>query len=374
MADADTQRNWIEDIEEGKTFPYRQIWWVIATDTIAASKVQAKRRGTSIKPTVEKLTESLYENGALPEDLARLIRLVTHPRHLDQASISAIVRNLYPATRVTNDAALEVIGSLGHGMLKPSLTVQSHLLRWLIMVYHVLEEPETLSRAYSLLFNLLDTAAIRPQLCHLLALITRRKHVRPYRIQAVLELSRQTGGEPTLTGLLRVFKNYYPEIIVGTAVKGRAAAFKHPDTSWRERLDEIQEDHRSRMQSEETGTRNGFRVKHLLGKQMAGNKSKLPGVHTLRAQEDSVTLEEIDSVDTFVRNIEKIELPSQIVAVFGDPLLQKLMLLRPRHDASTRVGNWIQGCIADVRTGDADASVLLDVIEVLQDYVSANKV
>lgn len=115
----------------------------------------------------------------------RLISLVTQPRYLDQASLAAIIRNLYPATRVPSDAVLEVIGCLGHGQLKPSLTVQSHLLRWLVMVYHVLEEPEALSRAYAVLFNLLDTAAIRPQLCHVLALITRRKHVRPYRIQAV---------------------------------------------------------------------------------------------------------------------------------------------------------------------------------------------
>jgi centromere protein I len=41
-----------------------------------------------------------------------------------------------------------------------------------------------------------------------------------------LNLSRQTGGDPNLTGLLRVFKNYYPEIIVGDITKGRAASFK----------------------------------------------------------------------------------------------------------------------------------------------------
>lgn len=41
-----------------------------------------------------------------------------------------------------------------------------------------------------------------------------------------LALSRQTGSEPALTGLLRVFKNYYPEIIVGEVTRGRAAAFK----------------------------------------------------------------------------------------------------------------------------------------------------
>jgi hypothetical protein len=41
-----------------------------------------------------------------------------------------------------------------------------------------------------------------------------------------LALSRQTGSDPALTGLLRVFKNYYPEIIVGDVTRGRAAAFK----------------------------------------------------------------------------------------------------------------------------------------------------
>jgi centromere protein I len=89
---------------------------------------------------------------------------------------------------------------------------------------------------------------------------------------------------------LRVFKNYYPEIIVGTAIRGRAAAFKHPDTSWRERLDEIQEEHRSRSRLEAAKPRDGFRVNHLTGKQMKGQKSMLPGVHTLHAQEVSLVL------------------------------------------------------------------------------------
>ena len=41
-----------------------------------------------------------------------------------------------------------------------------------------------------------------------------------------LGLSRQTGKDPALVGLLRVFKDYYPEIIVGDAVRGKASAFK----------------------------------------------------------------------------------------------------------------------------------------------------
>jgi centromere protein I len=41
-----------------------------------------------------------------------------------------------------------------------------------------------------------------------------------------LALSRQTGHDSALIGLLRVYKDYYPEIIVGNAVRGKAAVFK----------------------------------------------------------------------------------------------------------------------------------------------------
>jgi centromere protein I len=78
-------------------------------------------------------------------------------------------------------------------------------------------------------------------LCHLLSLITRRKHVKPFRIQQLsvnhlnsspctppcansarsLELSRGLGNEPALQGLLRVYKDYYPDIILGSASMSR---------------------------------------------------------------------------------------------------------------------------------------------------------
>lgn len=250
--------------------------------TLAASRVPAKRRQTSIKPTVERTTAVLYDRGALPDELARLVDLLTVRNHLDQASLAALVRNLYPSARVGDEVVLRLVGALGHGQLKPSLPLQALFLRWLVMVYHVLENPAVLSQAYAVLFNLLDTAAIRPQLCHLLALVTRRKHVRPFRIQAVLSLSRQTGGDPNLTGLLRVFKNYYPEIIVGELTRGRAAAFKHPDPQWRARLDEIQQRQSERL--DDGRARNGFAVSHAIG-QPKGPKALLPTVRTLHAQE-----------------------------------------------------------------------------------------
>lgn len=59
------------------------------------------------------------------------------------------------------NVVLHVVSALGHGALKAPLSLQAALLKWLVMVYHVLETPAVLAQAYSVLFNLLDTAAIR---------------------------------------------------------------------------------------------------------------------------------------------------------------------------------------------------------------------
>jgi centromere protein I len=87
--------------------------------------------------------------------------------------------------------------------------LQAALLRWLVMVYNVLEDYTALLQLYGVLFNLLDmfnlryvcatsqsrmqakgiddvrwlTQRFRSHLAHLLALLTRRIHVKPFRIQ-----------------------------------------------------------------------------------------------------------------------------------------------------------------------------------------------
>ncbi|KAF3069076.1 Inner centromere protein mis6 [Daldinia childiae] len=337
----------------------------VLTDVIEASKLTAKQRGSNVKLSVEKLASLSYEQGLLPDDLSQLIDLVTIPSFLDQASLGNLIRNLYPVAIVNIELVVRIIGCLGHGKLKPSLNIQGALLRWLVMIHHIIENQTILSRAYSVLFNLLETAAIRKQLCHLLALITRRRHVRPYRIQSL-----QTGNDPAVTGLLRVYKDYYPEIIVGEATRAKASAFKHPDPQWRERLDEIQQAHAERSTNRAERPPNAFRVarSRINGK----SSGPFPEVHTSNATENSITLEEIENVDGFVRNLEKIELPNQLIAVLGDPLLQKLLVLKPDAEAHQRVSSWLASYGQDLISGESNTDSS-DGLEILNNYVSSTK-
>lgn len=87
-----------------------------------------------------------------------------------------------------------------------------------------------------------------------------------------------------------------------------------------------------------------------------------------------MTLEEIDSAASFVKNIENIMLPSQLVAVIADPLLQKLLLLRPDEVAYSRVNNWMTAMLQDIRSGEADSQTISDVLDLLHEYVVVSKV
>jgi centromere protein I len=83
------------------------------------------------------------------------------PNELDQASVATLIRNLYPAGRVSDDVVVKVVGSLGHGKAKAAFPAQAALLKWLTMIYDILENQKILTQLYSVLFNLLDTIAIR---------------------------------------------------------------------------------------------------------------------------------------------------------------------------------------------------------------------
>lgn len=97
-------------------------------------------------------------------------------------------------------------------------------------------------------------------------------------------------------------------------------------------------------------------------------------IHTLILHQNAVTLEEIENVSGFVQNMDRIELPNQLVAVLADPLLQKLLLLRPNAEAYQRVANWLSSVLQNVIDGDADEATLWEVLDVVKEFVVQSKV
>ena len=107
------------------------------------------------------ITRFAFEHGLANDALETLVDILSQPNELDQASIVALVRNLYPASKLRSSAIIKVVGCLGHGKRKAAAPTQVALVKWIIMVYDVLESRGIVSQFYGVFFNLLDTLSIR---------------------------------------------------------------------------------------------------------------------------------------------------------------------------------------------------------------------
>ncbi|KAF3049884.1 hypothetical protein E8E11_002227 [Didymella keratinophila] len=309
-----------------------------------ASQTPAKQRTVKVSGVVDAICRHAFADGLDEDALETVVRIAARKTELDQTSVTTLIKNLYPAQRVAGDIVVTIVAALGQGKGKPSPGTQDSLVKWLALVYEILEDANILSRLYGVLFGMLDMISIRTSLCHLLSLITRRKHVKPFRIQQLLELSRGLGNEPALQGLLRVYKDYYPDIVLGSASTNRKSFAPIPGVEWRERVRAIQEA-RTAANDPTSERHNGFKVLRHGPKRTKA--SVLPDVHTYHATESSVTLEGIDTVEAFVERLDRIEPPGQLISFLTDPLLQKFIDLKSSPVASARIGLWLATCLED---------------------------
>ncbi|KAF2097447.1 Mis6-domain-containing protein [Rhizodiscina lignyota] len=264
----------------------------------AASKLSPRLRTVNISDLTNEICSESYENGFDVSNLEAIVNLVTVKSELDQTSVATLIKHLFPAGSVPNSVVLTIVGCLGQGQLKPTPSAQALLVRWLSNVYSCMVEPSMLSKVYGVLFGLLDMISLRAALCHLLALITRRRS--------------------------------------GVSLKA--------DAEWRTRLVVIQNANLGQVQQHSYS--NGFKIKrHMHVKNVP---SVVPRVHTLRAFESSVTLEEVDSMEDLIDGLEKIEPPSQLASVVGDSLLHKYLLLKPKEATTNRLELWLARCFDEI--------------------------
>lgn len=86
-------------------------------------------------------------------------------------------------------------------------------------------------------------------------------------------------------------------------------------------------------------------------------------------------MEEIDNVEDFVQHLERIELPNQLVAAIGDPLLRKFLQLKYSETTAQRIDNWLLAFFEDqLETFHSSASNILDMLQAIREYAQYTKV
>lgn len=338
-----------------------------------------KQRHTDASQLAKTIASDAYEHGIPPATLERVLRILTAKNNLDQSTCTTLVKNLYPLERVSSKLVTQVVCCLGPSKSKPSPASQALLLRWLLLVYDFMEDRSHLSKLYAVLFNYLDMISLRKPLCHLLSLITRRKHVKPFRIQGLMELLRNTGNEEKeLVSLLKVFKNYYPDIIVGDLGMSRKAGliFRHPDPEWSSHARNLQEMNAERSIGSQQSS---FQVVHRGLVKRSKAEAVVPDVQTSRVPHGHTSLEELRGIDHFVERLDKIELPNQIISTLGDRFAQKYLFLVQSETANARLDDWLTSFLEDkleqLQDGeDDDPETLTYILLLVVEYVRYAKV
>ena len=338
-----------------------------------------KQRHTDAGQLAKTIASDAYENGIPHAILERVLKILTSNNNLDQTTCTTIVKNLYPLEQVSSKLVTQVVCCLGPSKNKPSPATQALLLRWLLLAYDFMEDRTHLSKLYAVLFNYLDMISLRKPLCHVLSLITRRKHVKPFRIQGLMELLRNTGGEDKeLTSLLKIFKNYYPDIIVGDLGMSRKAGliFRHPDPEWSSHARHIQETNAERSIAAQQSS---FQVVHRGLVKRSKAEAVVPDVQTSRVPHGRTSLEELRGIDHFIERLDKIELPNQIISTLGDRFAQKYLFLVQSETANARLDDWLTSFLNDKLeqiqdNEDDDPETLTYILLLAVEYVRYAKV
>ncbi|KAJ5570201.1 Centromere protein Cenp-I [Penicillium hispanicum] len=313
----------------------------------AVAFVPAKQRYTDAGQLAKTIASAAYENGIPELALGRVLKILTATNNLDQGTVTTLVKNLYPQEKIASKHITQIVCCLGPSKSKPSAATQALLVRWLILCYDLMEDKAHVGKLYAVLFNHLDMISLRKPLCHLLSLITRRKHVKPFRIHTLMELIQNAGGEEKeLPSLLRIFKNYYPEIIIGDmgASRRKALFFKHPDPEWSSHAKVLQVQNMERAQ---TALGSDFQVVHRGTVKRSRIEVVIPVLQTSRVSTKHTSLEEIRDIDHFIEKLDQIELPNQIISTLGDAMAQKYLHLVQSEAANHRLDEWLRNFLED---------------------------
>ena len=203
--------------------------------------------------------------------------------------------------------------------------------------------------------------SVRAELCHLLAKTTRRKHVRPFRIQMLQELSRSVGQDAALPKLMHVYDKYAPGFFELRKTK-KSLEFPHPDPEWGSQLERIQK-----------GTVHlSVKTKSQLASSRFLRRSTMTTAHT------ASTTQQSNGTDIFVNQLENVKISDLTISDLEDPVLQRYMILKTRTAGLSDVDEYLTPVFEEhlqkLVSGQRRSQEFSRLLESLLDYTRYTKV
>ncbi|XP_053329678.1 centromere protein I [Spea bombifrons] len=270
------------------------------------------------------------QNGIPPDGVDVLLELALSGKLADSVN-TRLLKCLLPASEVLQSSIIKGVSLFCAA--KCSASVQSLFIRWLISVFDLIPCKDALSSLYNFFFYYLQDEKLCPYLCHLLYLITKKDHVRPFRVRKLLELQSRKGLYPPLIGLLSLYKIFCPEMVLVSLPSRVKNYFKSSHLLWTSELRAVTRrnaghptmDHILNVGGKEHPLANSRKRKwnsKLPQSACSDVWSAVPFIDNhLMSSNQVFPLEKLQTFTQLLENIHQLELPAQMGSVLKNPLL-----------------------------------------------------
>ncbi|KAG8447712.1 hypothetical protein GDO86_015000 [Hymenochirus boettgeri] len=238
-------------------------------------------------------------HGIAPDEISVLLNLALSGNLADNLS-ARLLKCLIPVSEVDQNSIVQAVSLFCVG--KCSTNTQIMFIRWLITVFDYIVCKEILSSFYNFFFCFLSYDIMCPYICHLLYLITKKDHVRPFRVRKLLELQNK--------------KTYFKSSHLLWRMKLKAVAQKNagdPGSDLRMVIGDkefLQSHSRKRKWN-----------RNPLPKVCSSIWAKGPITTSLVTSDQTFPVEKLQTFQQLLENIHHLELPAQMGSVIKNPLL-----------------------------------------------------
>ncbi|KAM4664329.1 centromere protein I [Discoglossus pictus] len=315
------------------------------------SRVRLKKNSVLLEHV--STVETFAMQHGVPADAIEVLLKAALSGNLADSISTRLLKCLIPASEVPQDSVINAVSLFC--MEKCSSSIQTLFLRWLITVFDLIPHKDFLSCLYSFFFCFLADDRLCPYLCHLLYLLTKKEHVKPYRVRTLLELQNKKGLQPYLIGLLSVYKIFCPELLSLTLPSRIKTYFKDSHLLWRSELRTITErnagdplgDHKLILgnRAELTTRKRKWNSNSFVSvSSRVGNPAGSRVSHTaehLMSDNEPFPVEKLQTLPQLLENFHRIELPAQMGSVLKSPILLHYVNCIKDDTAFLRLNNWL---------------------------------
>ncbi|KNC52304.1 uncharacterized protein AMSG_01134 [Thecamonas trahens ATCC 50062] len=348
----------------------------------AKSPMQGGLDEQAVVATIAKeLKARAWRSGLEPDALETIASFyVDNIDAIKDVTARHIIHALLPASVVPQSVAVMLLG-----IAQPrSPGIRSIIFMWMVLVFDSFDGYDVMHSLYGALFHFVAYDSLRPWVCHLLSLLTRREDVVPFRVRKLFSIYKRqvVAKEPALIALLMVYKDYTPELVPIARPYGFKPSFKAPHGPWLRAMRAVQDarpaaelaaqayaaqaalPHGTRTQTKRA-LDSWARPDPMRPRGRRGRKKR-----KLLSAESALALDQVSSIDDLVSQLDTIKLPKQLATVFSERSLQHLVSLDPTPGALARISHWLAARLeAELGWGASPLRPMaLQLLEAVRDF------